>query len=335
MFACLKVKRQEGKNQTLFTKNGGVLLEELVAFSNGRSNPIRHFSAKELLRATNYYDTHQILVEDGGYELYKGSLKDRPVIVKKYDKDNSLLKFAAMPYNDIVIGSQMSVHMNVLKVLGCCLETENPTIVYEFAGTKRLSTCISATNNVEPLTWKCRLKIAIDLANAIAYLHTAFSRPVIRRDIKSSNIILDQNNVPKMTDFGLSISIPEGQTHVMDAVLGRTGYSAPEYCARGYLTEKVDVYQLGMLLFELLSGQTPSFYLFTERNILDSANHSVEKLSNVVDPRIKNEGIETEQLLDFVTLLLGCISDDGEERPTMIEVAKELRRIDQSFPLPC
>lgn len=90
MISCLKVKKFEDNNETLFIKNGGVLLEELVAFSNGRSNPIRHFSAKELLRATNNYDRHQIVVEDGGYQLYKGSLEDLPVLVKKYENDTSI-----------------------------------------------------------------------------------------------------------------------------------------------------------------------------------------------------------------------------------------------------
>ncbi|XVF31350.1 hypothetical protein REPUB_Repub16aG0138300 [Reevesia pubescens] len=238
-----------------------------------------------------------------------------------------------MPYNDIAIGSQLSVHKNVLKVLGCCLETQQPAIVYEFVGTKSLSACISATND-QPLPWKCRLKIASDLANAIAYLHSAFSRPVIHRDIKSSNIILDQNNVPKITDFGLCISIPEGQSHVEDAVIGKTGFAAPEYLTRGYLTEKTDVYHFGMLLIELLSGGKP-IYAIMEHNIRDSEEPSVENFRNVVDQRITNEGIEVEQLLEFATLLLRCICLDGEKRPTMIEVDKELRRIYQSFPSPC
>ncbi|WRX23118.1 Serine-threonine/tyrosine-protein kinase [Theobroma cacao] len=227
MFACFNVKRYED-NQTFFLKNGGRLLEELITFCNGKSNPIRHFSAKELLIATNNYDPRQIFVEDFGYQLYKGSLNDRLIFVKKYgylwgSEDNA--------YKDIAIGSQMSVHKNVLKVTGCCLETEIPTTVYEFAGTKILSTCISTTN-VEPLRWKCRLKIAIGIANAIAYLHNAFSRPVIHRDINCSNIILDQNNVPKLIDFGLSVSIPEGKSDIEDPLTRRTLDVAPEYCVR-------------------------------------------------------------------------------------------------------
>ncbi|XVF57464.1 hypothetical protein PTKIN_Ptkin06aG0207700 [Pterospermum kingtungense] len=328
MISCLKVKKCEDNSQTLFIKNGGVLLEELVAFSNGRCNPIRHFSAKELLRATNYYDSRQIVVKDAGYQLYKGALKDLPVFVKKYNNDR-VRPFPADPYKDIAIGSQMSVHMNVLKVIGCCLETEKPTIVYEFADAKSLSTCISATD-VQPLPWKCRLKIAVDIANAIAYLHNAFSRPVIHRDIKSHSIILDQNNVPKLIDFGLCISIPEGQSHVEDAIIGRMGFVAPEYCATGYLTEKADVYNFGILLLEILIGKTIPKIM--EENMV--YGYSCD-FSDVVARRTTHEGTEAEQLLDFETLALECICNDGEKRPTMIDVAKELRRIHQSFPSPC
>ncbi|OMP03339.1 hypothetical protein COLO4_10480 [Corchorus olitorius] len=305
MIACLKVKRHDKDEiedgQTIFIKNGGALLEELIAFCNGRSNPIRHFSAKELSKATNNYDRRQMLVYDFGYKLYKGSLRDCSIIVKKYH-DSSLPEFAVQPYKGIAVGSQMSAHRNVLKVLGCCLETKQPTVVYESGGTKTLYTCISTTN-VESIPWKCRLKIARDLASAVAYLHTAFSRPVIHRDIRSSNVILDQNNVPKLIDFGLCISIPEGESHVEDAVLGRTGHLAPEYAARGYLTEKVDVYQFGMLLFELLNGSGPLF-CFIEGKFVAIDNLNLDKLSNLVYNRIKNEGIEQEQLLDFETFSL-------------------------------
>ncbi|EOY11444.1 Kinase superfamily protein, putative [Theobroma cacao] len=189
----------------------------------------------------------------------------------------------------------MRVHKNVLKVIGCCLETEIPTIVYEFAGTKRLSTCISATN-VQPLSWKFRLKIAIGLANAVAYLHTAFSRPVIHR--------------------------------------GSTGWWVPpEYWARGYITKKVDVYQFGLFLFELLSGK--GLVYLPRDDTLDTGELSVERFIDAVDSRIKNEGIDLEQLSDFATLIVRCTSYDEENRPTMIEVGKELKQIDQSFTSLC
>ncbi|TYI46819.1 hypothetical protein E1A91_D13G130800v1, partial [Gossypium mustelinum] len=213
--------------------------------------PHRHFSTEEIIIATNCYDGNRIVVYDGGYRLYKDSLKDRPIFVKKYDSNYPLgLKYYA--YKDIVIGSQMSGYKNVLKVLGCCLETQNPSVVYEFA-CKSLSRSLSATNVKPVLPWKC-------------------------------SIMLDHNNVPKLIDFGLGISLPQGQAHVEDAVIGRIGLSAPEYVTTGYLTEKADVYLFGMLLLELLGGRKLTI---VERNILDTdEKHCVEIFSSFVDPRM-------------------------------------------------
>ncbi|XVE63022.1 hypothetical protein DITRI_Ditri06bG0166200 [Diplodiscus trichospermus] len=236
-------------------------------------------------------------MQDVGYQVYKGYLKDIPVFVKKYDQLNIS---AADPYKDIAIGSQMRAHKNVSKILGRCLETEEPIIVYKYAGTKTLTTCISATN-VEPLPWKCRLKIAIDLANAIAYLHTALHRPVIRQDIKCSNIILDQNYVPKLFDFGLC-----------------------------NLSEKFHVFCFGRLLVDLFTGNK-QIHEIIEYVTLGSEKNWIENFSNVVDPRITKEVIEVQQLLDFATLISRCMCKDAKKRPTMIEVAKELRQIYQSF----
>ncbi|XVE63028.1 hypothetical protein DITRI_Ditri06bG0166800 [Diplodiscus trichospermus] len=333
MISCWKGRRHEneGNDHPFFIKNGGVLLKELVALSNGKPNPIRHFSAEELLIATNYYDTRQSVVRDFCYRLYKGYLKDIPIFVKKYDVD-SLLGFSSIdPYKDIAIGSQMSAHKNVLKVLGCCLETEIPTIVYEYAGTKTLSTCISPAN-VKLLPWKCRLKVAVDIANAIAYLHTAFDRPVIHRDINCYNIILDKNNVPKLIDFGQCIFIPEGQTHVDSPILVRMDGEGgpPEYIVAGNVTEKYDVYCFGTLLVNLFIGDKPTHEI-RQFDTLGSKNYWIENFSNVFDPIMTDEGNEAQQLLDIVTLSSKCMCKDEEKRPTMIEVGKELRRIHQSF----
>uniref|UniRef100_A0A2N9EEB3 Protein kinase domain-containing protein n=1 Tax=Fagus sylvatica TaxID=28930 RepID=A0A2N9EEB3_FAGSY len=241
--------KRKAKEETPFMKNGRLLLEELIAFCNGKSNPIRVFSAEELIRATNNYDQHQSFAWDGDFEFYKGSLEDRLVSIKKYpDRGFSVMEDTVLGIiKDIVVGSQMSVHQNVLKLLGCCLETKNPIIVYEFVGYKTLSSCINPIDQTvqsEPLTWKCRLRIAMGIANAVAYLHTSFSRPVIHRDIRSATILLDENNVAKLIDFSLSISIPKGQLHVDTAVRGRMGICAPEYMTTGYLTEKADVFKL-------------------------------------------------------------------------------------------
>ena len=158
--------------------------------------------------------------------------------------------------------------------------------MYEFVGDKVLSKFIKPTGTVhfEPLKWKCRLRIAMGIAKVVAYLHTAFSRLVVHRDVRSAIIILDENNVAKLIDFSLSISIPKGEQHVEDAVRGRTGIGAPEH-----------------------------------------------RLIEIVDPMLLNEGINPEQFLAFAQIALSCISDIAEDRPTMIDVAKQLRKIYESI----
>jgi len=337
--ACLKLKG-EAKEETSFMKNGGLLLEELIAFCNGKSNPIRNFSAKELRKATNNYDPSQRFLWAADFAFYKGSLEDRLISVKVYwegvygDYQDKILDCII---KDIAVGSQMSAHKNVLKLLGCCLETRLPILVYEFVGEKILSNCIRQIDRLDSqrLPWKCRLRIAMGIANAVAYLHTAFSRPVVHRDIQSPTIILDEDNVARLIDFSLSISIPEGQLHAEDAVRGRTGYIDPEYWTTGHVTEKTDVFSFGVFLLDLFAG----FKLNSTQHWTHSASSLPEwvksydeqnRLNEIVDPVLLEERIDQEQLLAFVKLSLSCMRDEGEDRPGIIEVAKQLRRIFQS-----
>jgi serine/threonine protein kinase len=316
--ACLKLKR-EAKEETSFMKNGGLLLEELIAFCNGKSNPIRNFSAKELRKATNNYDPSQRFLWAADFAFYKGSLEDRLISVKVYwegvygDYQDKILDCII---KDIAVGSQMSAHKNVLKLLGCCLETRLPILVYEFVGEKILSNCIRQIDRLDSqrLPWKCRLRIAMGIANAVAYLHTAFSRPVVHRDIQSPTIILD-------------------------AVRGRMGYAYidPEYWTSGHVTEKTDVFSFGVFLLDLFAG----FKLNSTPHWIHSAPSLPEwvksydeqnRLNEIVDPVLLEERIDQEQLLAFVKLSLSCMRDKGEDRPGIIEVAKQLRRIYQSVP---
>ncbi|WCJ43135.1 Wall-associated kinase family protein [Euphorbia peplus] len=246
MFSCLTMGKKT-RDETPFVKNGRMLLEELIASCNGKSNHIRMFCSQELNRATNNYHHEQIVFQDSGYTVYEGVLQDRPITIKRYscywantgdtDREFRLLESAI---TDIAISTQMSVHKNVLKLIGCCLDLTFPILVYEFVGNSTLSEHIGECS--KPLSWKCRIKVAADIAYAVAYSHTALSRPVVLRDIRPSTIILDQDNSAKLTDFSLSVSIPDGESHVMTGVFGKTGYAPPEYVNSGYVTEKLDVY---------------------------------------------------------------------------------------------
>lgn len=322
----------EKERKKLLLERGSLLLEEMITscIDKCRCNPIRSISAREVLEATNNFDSH--LHDSFYYKWYKCTLDDRPVLLKKYERD-----FENIACRDIVISSQMSSHKNVLKLLGCCLEFSGPILVYEYAPYGTLNSIVPS------LSWKMRLKTAKDIANVITYLHVAFPRPIIYRDMDPSNIFLDKDFAPKLCNFGFSISIPEGESHVEDIVIGCFGFAEPDYVRTGFITEHIDVYSLGVFLLALLTGQKAFDKSRPEGNEIIGKYVSYllkdEQFSEIVDPKISEEdgGIYIEekqlQLAAFLKLALRCIEDRREDRPQMIDVAKELVKIERSTSL--
>ncbi|KAF6138526.1 hypothetical protein GIB67_022560 [Kingdonia uniflora] len=331
-----KAPKEEENTTEFFIQNGAYLLEELIISCNGKSNPIRNFSIKELLKATNNYHRDHILRTTEEFTLFKGRHEDQFITVKKFKGNDR--RFTERCVNEVVMLSQIN-HKNVLKLLGCCLDTEVPILVYEYAANGDLFEKIIekvGLGNHSVMSWESRLRIATGIANAVSYIHTATSKPIIHRDIKSGNILLDQNYVPKLSDFSFSISIPLGETHVEDAVRGTIGFIAPEYIASGRLTEKADVFSFGMLLLELLTGKTPwslarlaeslnILFLDYFRSFIDN-----NRLREIVDSSIWEEEEEIKrQLQTFAELIVTCTEETPTERPTMMEVTKKLRQIER------
>jgi serine/threonine protein kinase len=329
-------RKKEKEKERAFLENGSKLLEKLVASCNSRPIPIRTFSYEELSRATNNFDPRLVLYKHQWYILYKGySLEGRTISVKKYEMLESTEELD-FPFTDIAISAKISPHKNALKLIGCCLETRFPILVLESVENGTLADRICASRDGEarqkhqPMAWQTRLKIAREIAHAIAYLHIAFSRPIIHRDIKPYNIFFDQHDVPKLSDFSISVSIPEGETHVKDKVYGTYGFACPKYVATGWANEKSDVYGFGMLLFQLLTGQ-PSKNLCSHLSFANCITKNA--INEIVDPTILTRegrvGVE-RQLLAMLELVLICRAEDPEIRPNMINVTKELRRIERS-----
>lgn len=340
MGLCLGRSKSSGEadKSTVKLMNNKVLLEKLIASSNGNYNPIRDFSVQELTTATNNYDRERIIIQESGYILYKGFLNARAVSILKfgenYNSDNQY-KFC---FNNIVFGSQMS-HKSILKLIGCCLETQIPILVYESVELGTLADRIyrRRRHNFEPLPLRNRLKVAMELANAVAYLHVGFGRPIIFMSVTPWRIIFDDQNVAKLFDFSLSVSIPEGETHVDVQIAGTSGYIAPEVLLGAKSNEKYDVHSFGMLLLDLLTGQKITSFcrdkrLVVEDYLWDLLKKYVEEngLNEMVDPMIIEEGLcpRKEQLLQaYLDFAFKCVSESPEERPTMIDVAKQLRQM--------
>ncbi len=351
----IRMSKERKERERAFFENGSMLLEKLIAFCNGKSIPIRNFSNEELKQATNNYDDRLVIVEDElCWKWYKGSFEGRIVSIKKFEGGVHITEGRELSnyvINDAVISAKMSANNNVLKLIGCCLETRPPTLVHEFAVNGTLANRIQGSSGTsrqqhQPLEWASRLKIAREIAHAISYLHTAFSRPIIHMDINTRNIFLDENDVAKLTNFEFSISVPEDETHVqVDYLSWCIGYMSPEYFAMGKVTEKVDVYSFGALLLELITGQ--SSYDFTQLNNDECVNLSEDKkecvelvvcMQNgvqgrcIVDPTIlageERAGIK-QQLQAVVDLAFTCRKKESEKRPTMVDVTKELMRIEK------
>ncbi|XP_059435464.1 non-functional pseudokinase ZRK2-like [Corylus avellana] len=334
-----KVGKRERKRA--FLENGGLVLEKLVASCNGRPIPIRTFSYKELILATNNFDPSLILGQGlGHYILYKGSFEGRIRFIKRY-----FTFFKRFALTDIGISAKTSAHKNILKLVGCCLETSCPILVYEYAQNGVLADQIYLSQRQgSPMEWQSRLKIARQIAHIIAYLHTAFSRPIIHRGITLESFFLDQHDVPKLEDFSRSITIPEDKTHVkVDQVSGIAGFLCPSYWTTKIVTEKTDVYSFGMIILQLLTGHDASALLSLVSENNDMCGNSFERqkklmdyfrnsaIDEIGDPAILAEGgVGVELQLQAVQQLgLTCIEGDPKIRPTMVDVTKELRRIEK------
>ncbi|RWR78994.1 wall-associated receptor kinase 2-like protein [Cinnamomum micranthum f. kanehirae] len=320
----LKKRKLLQLKEKFFRQNGGLLLQQQIT-SHRVGATIKIFSAEELERATNNYHETRIIGRGGYGTVYKGILPDHTIVAIKKSKivdETQIEQFI----NEVFILSQI-IHRNVVKLLGCCLETQVPLLVYEFISNGTLSDHIHDETHSSSLSLENRLRIASETAGALSYLHFATSIPIFHRDVKSANILLDENLTAKVADFGASRLVPLDQTQITTLVQGTLGYLDPEYFHTGQLTEKSDVYSFGVVLVELLTGEKPicmnrsqeerslSMYFVTSLK--------EQRLFQVLENRIVDEG-DVDQLVAVAELAKRCLKVKGEERPSMKEVAMEL-----------
>ncbi|KAJ1702828.1 hypothetical protein LUZ63_002607 [Rhynchospora breviuscula] len=320
-YSRLQKRKLVQMRSVFFRQNGGWILQQRLA-SQGIDSTARIFAEEELQKATENYSENRILGRGGYGTVYKGVLSTQQVVAIKRSKlidESQVEQFI----NEITILSQIN-HRNVVRLLGCCLETQVPLLVYEFIAN---GTLFEHIHNQNVLPWEDRLRISKETARAIAYLHSAASFPIIHRDIKSSNILLDEKYTAKVSDFGASRSVPFDCTHVTTLVQGTLGYLDPEYFHTSQLTEKSDVYSFGVVLAELITGQMPISFDRPEdlRNLATYFTSLVDegRLVRAIEPHILKEAKFDE--LHFVAhLARRCLNVKGEERPDMKEVALEL-----------
>ncbi|XP_024981408.1 wall-associated receptor kinase-like 1 [Cynara cardunculus var. scolymus] len=323
------VQKRKLKNlkEKFFKRNGGLLLQQQISSGERMvDRQIRLFNAIELDKATGQFNEDRIVGRGGQGTVYKGMLADGRIVAVKKSMlvDESQVETFI---NEVFILSQI-IHKHVVKLLGCCLETEVPMLVYEFVGNGTLFDFIHDENYEFPTLWKLRLQISIEIAGALAYLHSATFAPIYHRDIKSSNILLDDKFRAKISDFGVSKSLSDDQTHLSTLVKGTMGYLDPEYFQSSHLTEKSDVYSFGVVLLELLTGKNPIFRTpYGERMGLATFIFSMEdeQLVENVDDRVSDA--PKVQLIAVANLAKRCLNLNGMLRPNMKDVATDLEGI--------
>ncbi|XP_071726948.1 uncharacterized protein [Rutidosis leptorrhynchoides] len=323
IYYTAKNRRQR---QKLFEQSGGKLLEDKLKANSGLGvGSMKIFRAEELEEATDIYSEKNILAKGVNGVVYKGILRDKRRVVIKNSQ-----KLDEGQWKQVVILAQIN-HQNVVQLLGCCLETDPPLLAYEFISNDTLYHHIhDKTNGMDRLSWNIRLRIAHESAGALAYLHTDARMSIIHRDVRSTNILLDDNYTAKIADFGASRLVPLGHDQVTTLVQGTLGYLDPEYFHTGQLTDKSDVYSFGVVLAELLTGEKP---LGIERSLEDRnlATYFVKakrenRLFDIVDREVAKDASK-EQIVAACDLVCRCINLVGVSRPSMKEVTMELETI--------
>nr|GEU59121.1 hypothetical protein [Tanacetum cinerariifolium] len=329
----MKQRRIARHKEMLFKRNGGTIFEKLLSESEGSTQIVKIFTEEELKKATKSFSTDNIVGQGGFGTVYKGSLIDNTVVAIKKSKlidPNQIGQFV----NEVVLLSQIN-HPNIVKLVGCCLETDVPLLAYEYIDNETLYHHLHGKSRGSLLTWRKRLNLAVEAAGALAYMHS--TTKVIHRDIKSSNILLDKDYTVKISDFGISRSVPKDKMQVSTAVQGTLGYIDPEYFKSGILTEKSDVYSFGAVLIELLTGEKLNSAMATKsnRSLVDHfvLLHNEDRLVEILDDQVKLDGTPDE-LNRVAHLVKSCVEPEGRTRPTMQEVKEQLLAVQTNLALP-
>ncbi|KAL7246094.1 hypothetical protein ACSBR2_001262 [Camellia fascicularis] len=322
-----KQRKVTNLREKLFQENGGIMLQQFSK-REGSVQSAKICTEEDLKKATNNFNENNVLGNGGQGIVYKGVLPDNTIVAIKKPRVADQNQYQIEQFiNEVIILSQVN-HRNVVKLLGCCLETKVPFLVYEFITNGTLYDHIhTACQRASSITWENRLRIAAETATAFSYLHSAASTPIIHRDVKTANILLDDNYVAKVSDFRPSRLITIDKTQLRTLVQGTRGYLDPEYLQTGQLTQKSDVYSFGVVLVELLTGKKVISFSRpeAERNLAMYFILAMkeDRLFEIVDEQMMDEA-RVDKLKKVAILAKRCLEVKGDERPSMKEVAMEL-----------
>lgn len=293
------------------------------------------FTLRELQEATYYFHENNLIGKGGFGRVYKGVLKTGKVAAIKQMDPNSLRGAQGEREFRVEVDllSRLS-HPNLVHLIGYCADKSQRLLVYEYMNNGNLQDHLHGILRIK-MDWPLRLKIALGTAKGLAYLHSGptTSTPIIHRDFKSTNILLDADFEPRISDFGLAKLIPyEDEMYVSTRVLGTFGYFDPEYTATGKLTLQSDVYAFGVVLLELLTGRRPLDLnqCLANQNLVSQVRNKLKekrKLKKVIDPEVNKDSYCMESVSMIGNLAYRCVRKEANRRPSMSECVKELEQI--------
>ncbi|KAM5586349.1 hypothetical protein ABKV19_005324 [Rosa sericea] len=284
------------------------------------------FTLRQIKTATNNFDIANKIGEGGFGPVYRGLLSDNTAIAVK--KLSAKSKQGNREFvNEIGMISALQ-HPHLVKLYGCCIEGNNLLLVYEYMENNSLARALFGPKESQvKLDWPTRHRICVGIARGLAYLHEESRLKIVHRDIKATNVLLDKNLFPKISDFGLAKLDEDDNTHISTRIAGTFGYMAPEYAMRGYLTDKADVYSFGILVLEMVSGRCNTTYRSKEEcfYLLDWALLLKERASllDLVDPRLDSEFNKAE-MITTINIALLCANVSSAVRPAMSSVVSML-----------
>ncbi|KAF5788583.1 putative protein kinase RLK-Pelle-Extensin family [Helianthus annuus] len=289
------------------------------------------FSSSDIEKATDNFNESGVLGEGGFGRVYSGVLEDGTKVavkVLKRDDQQGGREFLA----EVEMLSRLH-HRNLVRLIGICTEERNRCLVYELIPNGSVESHLHGIDKeIAPLDWGARLKIALGAARGLAYLHEDSSPRVIHRDFKSSNILLEHDFTPKVSDFGLARSaLDEENQHISTRVMGTFGYVAPEYAMTGHLLVKSDVYSYGVVLLELLTGRKPVDMSMPsgQENLVAWARPLLpthEGLNLLIDPSLSPE-VPFDSIAKVAAIASMCVQPEVSHRPFMGEVVQALKLV--------
>ncbi|XP_076909693.1 putative LRR receptor-like serine/threonine-protein kinase At1g56140 [Bidens hawaiensis] len=218
-------------------------------------------------------------------------------------------------------------HKNLVRLLGCCSQGPQRILVYEYMKNKSLDLIIYGKNE-QYLNWSTQFQIILGIARGLQYLHEDSHIRIVHRDIKASNILLDDKFQPKIGDFGLARFFPEDQAYLSTAFAGTLGYTAPEYAIKGELSEKVDIYSFGVLVLEIICcRKNTDLTLPAEMQYLPEYAWKLyerSRMVDLIDPRMKSDGFVEKDVMQTIRVALLCLQPHANLRPPMSEIVAML-----------